>query len=86
MNESRFVEFTGAILAHLLYKGYKSLKVENLQKYSIIEPIRDLAIHESSMANNNAYIIPIGEHQAYELTKKVLQLDMNFYIDVKFIQ
>ncbi len=29
---------------------------------------------------------PIGDHKALEMTRQVLKLNMNFYIDQKFIQ
>lgn len=79
------VEFTPAILAHLVMSGYRGLKVENTGDYVLVEPVSNIDSLEE-MSGNNAYTIPIWDHQAVEMTKKVLLLDMNFYIDSKFIQ
>lgn len=80
------VEFTPAILAHLVISGYKGLKVENTNgKYVIIEPTTDVDSIEE-MTGNNSYIIPICDHQAVEMTGKVLLLDLKFFIDEKYIE
>lgn len=79
------VEFTAAILAHLVISGYKGLKVENNGDYVVIEPVTDVDAIEP-IRGNNAYTIPISDHKTLEMTKKILLLDMNFYIDSKFIQ
>lgn len=79
------VEFTPAILAHLFISGYKGLKVRNNGKYALIEPVMNVDSIEE-MSGNNAYTIPIGDHKAMEMTKQVLKLNMNFYIDQKFIR
>ena len=78
------VEFTPAILAHLVTLGYKGLKLQNNSKYVLIEPVMDIDSIEE-MFGNNAYTISIEDHQTLEMTRKVLMLNMNFYIDRKFI-
>lgn len=79
------VEFTPAILAHLFVSGYKGLKVRNNGKDVLVEPIMDIDSIEE-MSGNNAYTISITDHRALEMIRKVLLLNMNFYIDQKFIQ
>ncbi len=79
------VEFTAAILAHLSISGYKGLKVQNNGKFALIEPVMDIDSIEE-MSGNKAYTIPIGDHKTLEMTRQVLLLNMNFYIEQKFIQ
>jgi hypothetical protein len=80
------VEFTPAILAHLIIVGYKALKVENRNDYVVIEPLMDADAIEN-FTSNNAYAIPVGDHQAYEMAGRIFLLpDLKFYIDKEFIE
>jgi hypothetical protein len=63
----------------------QALKVERHDRITI-EPIKDV-VEAQQFEANNAYAIPINDHQAYEMTGKILLLDdHNFYIEEKFLQ
>ena len=79
------VEFTPAILSHLVMFGYKNLKVENFKDYAVVEPLNDSDVIES-FKQNNAYAISIFSREALKITKRIFLLDMKFYIQEKFIQ
>lgn len=84
MGTSDLVEFSPAILMHLIIGGYKTLKVENNGRYVLIEPIRNADL-TGNMSGNNAYLMPIDDPKAIERTKEVLSLDIKFYINKHFI-
>jgi hypothetical protein len=79
------VEFSPAILSHLVSCGYKNLKVENFKDYTVVEPLREKDLPEP-FKENNAYAISIFGKQALEMTKRIFLLEMKFYIDERFIQ